>query len=169
VTDVPRFADLPQIPEADALHRTRPPAPGRRVLLRTLAGAATAVAFGALETVNAAVARAAYFHEYKDTKAGPCGPHGYAHLHTEHGLRCGPSQICPTCCWSQPSTRFNRTGWHRAGAVGSTFYAQRPNQCWAGTYEAWRWKFSDGRTYRCSDGYRFTDAGATKTICPWSV
>ena len=163
------FDDLPLAPEADAIRRTRPPLPGRRAVLRGAAGTATAAAFGVLGTVNAVVAKAAYFQEYTNTKAGPCGPTGYAHLHTEHGLRCGPSTICPTCCWTLPSTRFNRTGWHRTGVAGRTQYTQRPNQCWAGQYEGWRWKFSDGRTYRCSDGYSFTDRGASKTICPWSV
>jgi hypothetical protein len=163
------FADIPAAPETEFLHRTRPPLPSRRVMLRGALGAATAVAFGALSTVNAAVARAAYFKEYTNTAAGPCGAGGYARRHTEHGLRCGPSLICPECCWTLPSTRFNRRGWHRSGVLGSTRYAQRPNQCWSGGHDAWRWKFSDGRSYRCSDGYRFTDKGATKTICPWSV
>jgi hypothetical protein len=53
------FADIPAAPEAAFLRRTRPPLPGRRLLLRSVAGVATAVAFGALETVNAAVAKAA--------------------------------------------------------------------------------------------------------------
>lgn len=163
------FGDIPAAPEASFARRTRPPAPSRRSILRGAAGTATALAFGALNTVNAAVAKASYFREYTALHAGPCAPGGYADRDADRGLRCGPSQICPTCCWTLPRTRFNRTGWHRAGAVGTTLYAQRPDQCWAGTYEAWRWKFTDGRTYRCSDGYRFTDRGATKTICSWSV
>lgn len=163
------FAEIPAAPETAFLKRTRPPLPNRRVVLRSVAGAATAVAFGALETVNAAVAKAAYFQEYTKLHEGPCAPGGYADKDADKGLKCGPSLICPSCCWTLPSTRFNRTGWHRAGGIDGTFYTQRPNQCWAGTYDAWRWKFKDGHTYRCSDGYRFTRRGATKTICPWSV
>jgi hypothetical protein len=164
-----RFEDLPEVAEGEFLRRTRPPLPSRRLALQGAVGAATAVAFGVLQTVNAAVAKAAYFQEYTQLHAGPCAPGGYADRDDAKGLRCGPSQICPSCCWTLAGTRFNRTGWHRTGTVGSVQYTQRPNQCWAGTYDAWRWKFRDGRTYRCSDGYRFTDAGATKTICPWSV
>jgi hypothetical protein len=163
------FTDVPEAAESDVLHRTRPPLPGRRALIQGAAGAATSLAFGALNLVNAAVAKAAYFQEYRDLHSGPCAPGGYADRDADRGLRCGPSQICPSCCWTLPSTRFNRTGWHRTGSAGGTQYTQRPNQCWAGTYDAWRWKFTDGRTYRCSDGYRFTDTGVTKTICPWSV
>ena len=72
------FADIPAAPESAFLKRTRPPLPNRRLVLRSVAGAATAVAFGALETVNAAVAKAAYFQEYTNLHAGPCAPGGYA-------------------------------------------------------------------------------------------
>ena len=65
------FRDIPAAPEAAFLKRTRPPLPSRRLMLKSVAGAATAVAFGALETVNAAVAKAAYFQEYTNIHAGP--------------------------------------------------------------------------------------------------
>ena len=88
------FHYIPAAPEASFVRRTRPPAPTRRTLLRGAAGTATAIAFGALTTLNAAVAKAAYFREYTQIHAGPCAPGGYADRDADQGLRCGPSQIC---------------------------------------------------------------------------
>ncbi len=165
-----KFSDVPVSDQRHSLQRTRPPRPGRRAILKGSLGAATAAAFGVLTTVNSTVARAGYFDDYTSTTAGPCNPTtGYARRHTENGLKCGPSQMCSACCWTTANSGANKQGWHRTGASGATEYSHRPDQCWAGTYDSWRWKFSDGNTYRCSDGYRFNSSGSTRTICPYSV
>jgi len=165
-----RFADIPVADERHSLSRTRPPAAGRRVILQAGVTAATAAAFGVLDAVNAAVAKAEYFWDWMNATTGPCAPGNYASGHTEKGLKCGPSLMCPACCWTGNSTSQNRPGWHRTGAVPPVEYFQRPDQCWAGIYDSWRWRFSDGRTYRCSDGYRYTSStGTVKTICPWNT
>ena len=163
------FADIPVVDERLSQLRTRQPTPGRRMLLRTAFTAATAAAFGVLDMVNSAVARAAYFQDWINVSTGPCAPGNYASGHTENGLKCGPSLICVACCWTGATTLVNRMGWHRTGAVPPVEYFQRPDQCWSGSYDSWHWEFSDRRTYRCSDGYRSTSAGTVKTICPWDV
>jgi hypothetical protein len=165
-----RFADVPVADERLTRSRTRPPAASRRMIFRTGVAVATAAAFGVLEVVNSAVARAKYFQDFTDTNAGPCAPGNYASQHTENGIKCGPSLVCTECCWSDDHTPENRTGWHRTGEVQPVRYFHRPDECWAGVFESWRWRFSDGNTYRCSDGYRFTNpTGTVKTICPWAV
>ncbi|HEX8627817.1 MAG TPA: hypothetical protein VF755_06575 [Catenuloplanes sp.] len=168
---VMKFADIPATDERLSRSRTKPPAASRRMVLRTGFTVATAAALGALETVNSAVARAAYFQDYTNTGAGPCHPTtGYARHHTENGLKCGPSLMCTACCWTGGDTAANRKGWHRVGDVSPVEYYQRPDQCFSGTYDSWRWKFTGNRTWRCSDGYRYTNsAGTVKTICPWDV
>ena len=165
------FDDIPVAPEAAFLS-----GPGRRCragarVLRTVAGAATAVAFGALETVNAAVAKAAYFQEYtQHPRRSVRARRIRATRTTRKGLKCGPSLDLPDLLLdaAEHPLQPRRLAPGRAPSA-ARYYTQRPNQCWAGTYEGWRWKFKDGHTYRCSDGYRFTSRGATKTICPWSV
>ena len=165
------YAEIPVTDERVSRSRIRPPAASRRALLRTGVAVATGAAFGVLDAVNSAVAKAAYFQDFTSTTTGPCHPTtGYARRHTEDGIKCGPSLVCTACCWTAASAGANRQGWHRTGAIRPVQYSQRPDQCWSGTYDSWRWKFSDGRTYRCSDGYRYTDStGTVKTICPWSV
>ena len=166
-----KFADIPITGERLSLKRISPPAASRRLLLGTGFAVATAAAFGVLEAVNKGVARAAYFQDYTSTTTGPCNPtSGYARNHTENGIKCGPSLVCTACCWTGSSGGGNQTGWHRTGEVRPVEYFQRPDECYQGVYDSWRWRFSDGRTYRCSDGYRYTNStGTVKTICPWAV
>lgn len=164
------YADIPVTDERIARARLRTPAASRRAILRAGVAVATGAAFSALELVNSAVAKAAYFQDWTNASTGPCASGNYASSHTENGLKCGPSLVCTACCWTGASSGSNRTGWHRTGEVSPVEYSQRPDQCWSGTYDSWRWRFSDGRTYRCSDGYRYTNStGTVKTICPWSV
>jgi hypothetical protein len=166
-----KFADIPIADARISRSRTRPPAGSRRMVLRTGFTVATAAALGVLDAVNSAVARAAYFQDFTSTSTGPCHPTtGYARNHSENGIRCGPSVVCTGCCWTAANTSTNRTGWHRVGDVSPVEYYHRPDDCWNGTYDSWRWRFSDGRTYRCSDGYRYTNStGTVATICPWAV
>ena len=165
-----RFDELPTSDEEAIRQRFRP---SRRGLLKTLAAGGMALGLGALTWVNdqGVSAEAAYFKDYKDTGSGPCT--SYARLHTEHGLRCGPSTICSgyACCWKYASGADNQKGWHRrAPGIGGSYYLHRPDQGWSGGYDSWRWKFSDGKTYRCSDGYTCSSKGSCyKSICPWSV
>ena len=168
--DVLKFDAVPIADERVLYERTKPESPTRRRVLKSSLGVATAVAFGTLHTINASVAKAAtYLQDWTSTTTGPCGSGNYASQHTENGLRCGPSQMCSACCWSAANSGSNRRGWHRTGADGATEYSWRYDQCWSGTYDSWRWKFSDGNTWRCSDGYRFNSSGSTKTICPYIV
>jgi hypothetical protein len=165
------YSEIPVTDERLSRARIKAPAAGRRTVLRAGVAVLTGAAFGVLDAVNATVAKAVYFQDYTNTGAGPCDPDtGYARRHTENGIKCGPSIVCTACCWTSNDSGSNRKGWHRTGEVRPVEYSQRPDQCWSGTYDSWRWRFSDGNTYRCSDGYRYTNStGTQKTICPWSV
>jgi hypothetical protein len=70
---------------------------------------------------------------------------------------CGPSPVCAgnACCTSD--------GWYRVGCVprsgNDIVYAERPNQCASGGYDAWLWanencpQCAGGKvTWRCHDG-----------------
>jgi hypothetical protein len=166
------FADVPVADASLARTRTQP-RPTRRALIQGGFGLATAAALGTLQSVNATVARAAYFNDWTNTAAGPCAPEpaegNYAVNHSEDGLKCGPSLMCSACCWAAASSGVNKLGWHRNGQSGATEYWWRPDACWAGTYDSWRWKWSTNTVYRCSDGWRFNSSGTVKTICPYAV
>lgn len=165
-----KFADVPAADERLSRSRTRRPVASRRMVLRTSFTVATAAALGVLDAVNSAVAKAAYFNDYIYTTSGPCGAGNYASSHTEKGIKCGPSLVCTACCWTGANSGINRTGWHRDGYIQPVEYFHRPDQCWSNYYDSWRWRFSDNRVYRCSDGYRYTNStGTVKTICPWAV
>jgi hypothetical protein len=165
-----RFDEIPVGDERLSRSRTRRPAASRRAILRTGVAAATAAAFGVLDAVNASMARALYFNEYIFIDSGPCGPGGYARNHTEVGWKCGPSLQCTACCWTGSNNGTNMWGWHRNESVPPVEYYHRENECWSGGMDAWRWRFSDNRVYRCSDGYRYTNSsGTVKTICPWQM
>jgi len=91
------------------------------------------------------------YDEYTSTNTGPCGTGGYAENHDCDPI-CGPSSVCGHCC---------DTWWHKS----SSPYALRPNQCFAGFYDSWRWKCGS-TTYRCHDGYYIPcSVCATATIC----
>lgn len=164
------FEDLPEVDAGHIRGRLRPPS--RRNVLRGLAIGGVGLAFGVFSAVNrgADEAEAAYFKDWKDTSSGPCK--SYARKHTERGIRCGPSTMCKDqrCCWKYFPGADNKVGWHkRAPGIKGTYYLHRPDACWAGSYDSWRWKFSDGKTYRCSDGWTCRDGSCYKTICPWAV
>lgn len=166
-----RFDDLP---EADDKHlRARlQNSPSRRGLFRAAALGGVGVAFGAFALVNRSAdqAEAAYWQDYLSTSTGPC--ESYAKDHTEQGLKCGPSAMCTdlSCCWRYKSTPSNVRGWHKQTPRSTgTYYLFRPDACWGGTYDSWRWKFSDGKTYRCSDGWTCNNGSCVRTICPWAV
>ena len=168
------FADLPVVDTGHLRKRLRP-RPSRRTFMGSVLGAGAAVGLGSLFLVNRAAdsAQAAYWQDWTSTNTGPCDPvTGYARGHTENGIMCGPSPMCTSrsCCWKYRNGAGNLVGWHK-NAPGSTgFYTHRPDNCWSGTYDSWHWKFSDGNTYRCSDGWTCSASGAcSKSICPWAI
>lgn len=166
-----RFADLPVADGAYLRKRLRP---SRRTFLSSVLGAGAAVGLGSLFLVNRATdsAQAAYWQDWTSTNTGPCHPvTGYARNHTEQGIMCGPSPMCTSrsCCWKYRNGAGNRVGWHKNAPGSSGWYTHRPDDCFQGTYDSWHWKFSDGNTYRCSDGWTCNSSGCSKSICPWAV
>ncbi|GGK58119.1 hypothetical protein [Ornithinimicrobium pekingense] len=166
-----RFADLP-VADAGHLRRRLRPRPTRRTFLGSVLGAGTAVGLGSLFLLNRAAetARAAYWLDWTSTTTGPCA--SYARDHTENGIQCGVSQMCLTlsCCWKYRNGAGNVVGWHKNAPGSAGYYVHRPDECWNGTYDSWHWRFSDGRTYRCSDGWTCSPSGSCfKSICPWVV
>lgn len=166
-----RFEDLPVVDPERIRSRFRP-RPTRRGLLKGAFYGGAAAALGAFGLVNHAAGRAeaAYFQDYVDHTSGPCGPGGYASNHTEQGLKCGPSAMCTdlSCCWRYRNGAGNLAGWHKSAPGRNGYFLFRPDACWTGTYDSWRWKFSDGVVYRCSDGWTCSPSGSCfKSICPW--
>lgn len=165
------FDDLPVVPGDRLRDRLQQPV-SRRGVVRTAWALGVGAALGGLSLVNRTVApaEAGYFSDWTSTTTGPCAT--YASNHTEDGIQCGPSAMCldESCCWRYDSGAGNRAGWHReAPGRGTTYYLYRPDACYRGTYDSWHWKFSDGLTYRCSDGFTCGPAGCYKSICPWVV
>lgn len=172
-----RFDDLPEADQQHLTARLMAVRGSRRGLFRSALVAGSAVAFGTFALINTGAQRAGaatgYFKDWTSTSTGPCAPGGYASGHTEAGAKCGPSTPCydKTCCWKYHDGAGNKVGWHTQGpGRGTTYYTHRPDACWAGTYDSWHWRFSDGRTYRCSDGWtNSTSGGSYRSICPWAV
>lgn len=168
------FADLP-VADEQRLRRRLRPRPTRRRFVGTLLAGGAAVGLTSLALVNRAAesAQAAYFQDWTSTTTGPCHPTtGYARNHTENGIQCGPSPMCQSrsCCWKYRSGAGNVVGWHKNAPGSSGYYLHRPDECLQGTYDSWHWSFSDGNTYRCSDGWTCSASGScSKSICPWVV
>jgi hypothetical protein len=160
-TSILSLESIPTLNGRGARELTRDSSASRRSFLKLGAVAAGGVGLAYLGLFRAGPASAAYYDDWTSTSSGPCGAGNYASGHTEAGIRCGPSYVCDTCCGSD--------GWHRSDVAGGIVYSQRPDECWAGVYDAWHWSFSDGHTYRCSDGYASSQVTTTKTICPWAV
>lgn len=166
-----RYDDLPTADDQHLRARLQA-APTRRGLLKTALMGGVGLAISTLGSLNLSASRAeaAYFRDYTNTKTGPCAT--YAKNHTERGLKCGPSAMCTdlSCCWRYRTGGGNLHGWHKqAPTGGGRYYLFRPDACWSGGYDSWHWKFSDGRTYRCSDGWTCTRGSCVRTICPWAV
>lgn len=166
-----RFDDLPEADPARLRDRLRD-RPSRRGFLTRVLGAGTVVGLGSLALVNRGTdrAEAAFFQDWTDTASGPCIT--YARDHTENGIQCGPSAMCLSdqgCCWKYRSGAGNLVAWHKRGPGIGRYYTHRPDDCWQGVYDSWHWKFSDGRTWRCSDGWTCAGGSCVKTICPWAV
>lgn len=165
-----RFDDLPEADTARLRERLRD-RPDRRGFLGRVLGAGAVVGLGSLALVNRGTERAeaAYFQDWTDTANGPCAT--YARDHTERGIQCGPSPMCrdQACCWRYRSGAGNLVAWHKHAPGIGRYYLHRPDDCWAGGYDSWHWKFSDGNTWRCSDGWTCSGGSCVATICPWIV
>jgi hypothetical protein len=129
---------------------------------RTLLQAGTVLGMGALSIFPAA--RRAYADGY--TIYGAC-PSYAADQDCSPG--CGPSPIYGGAC----RTSGTYTGYHKNDGVT---WKLRPNQCYAGTYDGWKWRYSGacgacacGVERRCHDGYRKTSSGWVKSICRWNT
>ena len=172
-----RTISFDDLPEADPqrLRKRLRPRPSRRRFMGTVLAGGAAVGLTSLAMVNRAAdsAQAAYWQDWTSTSTGPCDPvTGYARNHTENGIKCGPSPMCTTqsCCWKYRSGAGNLVGWHKSAPGSTGYYLHRPDACYQGTYDSWHWKFSDGKTYRCSDGWTCSASGScSKSICPWAV
>jgi hypothetical protein len=132
---------------------------GRRRLLQT----ATAVGFTALGVFPQA--RKAYADGY-DIWTGSCPSYASDH---DCSPGCGPSAIYGEAC----ETSGEHAGFHKDDGVTWTL---RPNQCYAGSYDGWLWRY-DGECgscgchveRRCHDGYRSTTSGWVRSICRWNT
>ncbi len=171
-----RFEDLPEADPADLRARLVATPRSRRSFFASAFGVGVGVALGGFAMINTGTEKArasGYFNDWTNTSAGPCAPGGYASGHTEAGIKCGPSTPCydESCCWKYHDGAGNRVGWHKhAPGAGRTYFTHRPDDCYSGTYDSWHWRFSDGHTYRCSDGWVCqTSGGCYRSICPWAV
>lgn len=132
---------------------------GRRRFLQ----GATAASFAALTVFSAA--REAYADGY-DIWEGACPSYASGH---DCSPGCGPSTVFADAC----VTAGAYAGFHRNDG---TTWTLRPNQCYAGTYDGWLWRFSGpcgtcgcGIERRCHDGYRDTGSGWVRSICRWTT
>ena len=145
--------------------RPRPPASRLKtswaVSRRTLLQAGTAVGMSALSVFPAARRAAADGYTIYSTCPAYAADHNCS-------PGCGPSPVFGDAC----NTTGTRTGWHKNDG---TNWKLRPNQCYAGTYDGWTWKYSGacgscacGVTRRCHDGYKKTSSGWVKSVCRWN-
>ncbi|HEX5597258.1 MAG TPA: peptidoglycan-binding protein [Micromonosporaceae bacterium] len=129
---------------------------------RTLLQAGTAVGMTALSIFPAA--RRAYADGY--TIYGGCPTYAADH---NCSPGCGPSAIFGDAC----NTSGTYKGYHKNNG---TTWKLRPNQCYAGTYDGWKWRYQGPcgacACYverRCHDGYKKTSSGWVKSICRWNT
>ncbi len=129
---------------------------------RTLLQAGTAVGMAALSIFPAA--RRAYADGY--TIYGGCPAYAADH---NCSPGCGPSPIFGDAC----NTSGTYTGFHKNNG---TTWKLRPNQCYAGTYDGWLWRYAGscgacacGVERRCHDGYKKTSSGWVRSICRWNT
>ncbi|MEU5790292.1 peptidoglycan-binding protein [Micromonospora purpureochromogenes] len=157
-------------PGTGTVSRRRPPASRTRsgrtiswaLSRRTLLQAGTAVGMAALSIFPAA--RRAYADGYDIY--GSC-PSYASDQNCSPG--CGPSPIFAAAC----NTSGTNTGFHKNDG---TTWKLRPNQCYAGTYDGWLWRYQGACgacacsvERRCHDGYRQTSSGWVRSICRWNT
>ncbi|MFI6266551.1 peptidoglycan-binding protein [Micromonospora sp. NPDC051006] len=157
-------------PGTGTASRRRPPAGRARSRLteswalsrRTLLQAGTAVGMAALSIFPAA--RRAYADGYDIY--GSC-PSYASDQNCSPG--CGPSPIFAAAC----NTSGTYAGFHKNDG---TTWKLRPNQCYAGTYDGWLWRYQGACgacacsvERRCHDGYRKTSSGWVRSICRWNT
>jgi hypothetical protein len=130
----------------------------RRAVLR----AGTAVGMAALSVFPAA--RRAYADGYTIYAGCP----SYA-SDQDCSPGCGPSPIFADSC----NTSGTYLGYHKNDGVT---WILRPNECYAGTYDGWLWRYQGACgacacsvERRCHDGYRRTSSGWVRSICRWNT
>lgn len=129
---------------------------------RAVLQAGTALGMAALSVFPAA--RRAYADGY--TIYGGCPSYAGDH---DCSPGCGPSTIFADAC----NTGGAYTGYHKNDG---TTWKLRPNQCYAGTYDGWLWRYQAACgacacsvERRCHDGYRKTSSGWVNSICRWNT
>jgi Putative peptidoglycan binding domain len=157
-------------PGTGTASRRRPPAsrptsrltPSWALSRRTLLQAGTALGMAALSIFPAA--RRAYADGY--TIYGACPTYASDH---NCSPGCGPSVIFAAAC----NTTGTYTGFHKNDGVT---WKLRPNQCYAGTYDGWLWRYQGACgacacsvERRCHDGYKKTSSGWVRSICRWNT
>ncbi|MDT0264775.1 peptidoglycan-binding protein [Streptomyces sp. DSM 44915] len=130
---------------------------------RTVLQSATVVGFAALGAFGPA--REAYADGY-DIWTGECPSYASEH---DCSPGCGPSLVYAAAC----VTTGQYTGFHKNDG---TTWTLRPNQCYAGSYDGWLWRFSGpcgacgcGIERRCHDGYFNSGSGWVRSICRWTT
>lgn len=153
----------PRAPRPTGTRRER--LTSRRSFMRGVVGGAIGIgitSLGVFPPAREALASHDGHKIWTGTTTGPCAPGGYAAGHNCDPI-CGPSQVCSGCC----ATSGTYAGFHKS----SFPYSWRPNQCFTGGYDGWRWKCGS-QPYRCHDG-RYTSCSVecqtVKTICRKAV
>lgn len=161
-------ADGPAVHAPRRTGRFRPGSPaggphGTVLRRRRFLQAATVAGFAALGVFSAA--RQAYADGYEIWE-GECPSYAADH---DCSPGCGPSTVFADAC----VTAGTYVGFHKDD--GQT-WTLRPNQCYAGTYDGWLWRFDGpcgtcgcGIERRCHDGYRNTGSGWVRSICRWTT
>jgi hypothetical protein len=101
---------------------------------------------------------------YTDYNSGPCTDYAVNH---ECSPGCGPSPVAggyPNGC----NDGVCGSCWHRCcgnlGPNGAIHYL-RPNECWSGGWDGWRWRCSSTVIFRCHDGWACYNGGCGRTVC----
>lgn len=138
----------------------------RTQVLKGAVATAVGLSVAALELGPLArIAKADGYDIYTDQNSGPCDDYAIDH---NCSPGCGDSPVCGGgsdgyCCTG--------SGWFRTDGTTYSGYALRPNECWSGTYDGWRWQCPGGALYRCHDGWVYTCGGSClyRYVCRHNV
>jgi len=102
----------------------------------------------------------------------PCNEKtGYARHH-DCSPGCGPSMVLSGAC----NTSGKWVGYHRGGVdtwtvIGYVAWKLRPNACYGGNYDGWKWATASdckpcrNMFWRCHDGFVSSSSGTYNSIC----
>lgn len=141
----------------------------RRRFVQGAASAAVGVGLASLGLFRLTTpAYAGGYDVWTSTTSGPCTDYAASH---ECSPGCGPSPVAggyPNGC----NNGVCGNCWHRCcgnlGPNGAIHYL-RPDECWAGFYDAWNWRCSSTVVFRCHDGWACYNGGCGRTICRINV